>query len=134
MCVCSVLQSYLTLWDPMECSLQGSSVHGIFQARVLEQDAISYSRDLLDPGIKRMSPESIALVGRFFTTEAPGKPLLQLHSMKITSIDFLRLKSTPQIQCNKLDLKDRNSESWTTSHMANFSFLLKIITDLTFFP
>ena len=57
----------------MECSLQGSSVHGIFQARVLEQDAISYSRDLLDPGIKRMSPESIALVGRFFTTEAPGK-------------------------------------------------------------
>ena len=31
-----VAQSYLTLLDPMDCSLPGSSVHGIFQARVLE--------------------------------------------------------------------------------------------------
>ena len=30
------LQSYLTLSDPMDCSLPGSSVHGIFQARVVE--------------------------------------------------------------------------------------------------
>ena len=52
--------------------------------------------DLLDPGIKLMSPESVVLVGRFFTTEAPGKPPIQLHSMKITSIDLLHLKSTPQ--------------------------------------
>ena len=31
-----VAQSCLTLWDPMDCSLSGSSIHGIFQARVLE--------------------------------------------------------------------------------------------------
>ena len=31
-----VAQSCLTLRDPMDCSLPGSSVHGIFQARVLE--------------------------------------------------------------------------------------------------
>jgi len=31
-----VVQSCLTLSDPMDCSLPGSSVHGIFQARVLE--------------------------------------------------------------------------------------------------
>ena len=31
-----VAQSCLTLWDPMDCSLPGCSVHGIFQARVLE--------------------------------------------------------------------------------------------------
>jgi len=34
------------LCDPMDCSLPGSSVHGIFQARVLEWVAISYSRQL----------------------------------------------------------------------------------------
>ena len=33
-----------TLWDPMDCSLWGSSIHGIFQARVLEWVAISFSR------------------------------------------------------------------------------------------
>ena len=36
-------QSCLTLWDPMDCSLPGSSVHGIFQARVLEWAAIAFS-------------------------------------------------------------------------------------------
>ena len=38
------LQSCLTLGDPMDCSLPGSSVHGIFQARVLEWGAIAFSR------------------------------------------------------------------------------------------
>ena len=36
-----VAQSCLTLRDPMDCSLPGSSVHGIFQARVLEWGAIA---------------------------------------------------------------------------------------------
>ena len=38
-----VTQSCLTLSDPMDCSLPGSSIHGIFQARVLEWGAISFS-------------------------------------------------------------------------------------------
>ena len=38
-----VTQSCLTLSDPMDCSLTGSSVHGIFQARVLEWGAITFS-------------------------------------------------------------------------------------------
>ena len=38
-----VAQSYPTLSDPMDCSLPGSSVHGIFQARVLEWGAIAFS-------------------------------------------------------------------------------------------
>ena len=38
-----VAQSCLTLWDPMNCSLPGSSVNGIFQARVLEWGAIAFS-------------------------------------------------------------------------------------------
>ena len=39
-----VTQSCLTLCDPMDCSLPGSSVHGIFQARVLEWVAIAFSK------------------------------------------------------------------------------------------
>ena len=39
-----VVQSCPTLCSPMDCSLPGSSVHGIFQARVLEWVAISFSR------------------------------------------------------------------------------------------
>ena len=38
-----IAQSCLTLSDPMDCSLPGSSVHGIFQARVLEWGAIAFS-------------------------------------------------------------------------------------------
>ena len=39
-----LLQSCLTLSDPMDCSPPGSSIHGIFQARVLEWVAIAFSR------------------------------------------------------------------------------------------
>ena len=47
-----VAQSCLTLSDPMDCSLPGSSVHGIFQARVLEWGAIAFSIELPhDPAI-----------------------------------------------------------------------------------
>ena len=42
--VSEVAQSCLTLCDPVDCSLPGSSVHGIFQARILEWVAISFSR------------------------------------------------------------------------------------------
>ena len=40
-----VFQSCLTLCSPMDCSLPGSSAHGILQARTLEWDAIFYSRE-----------------------------------------------------------------------------------------
>ena len=46
-----VAQSCLTLHNPMDCSLPGSSIHGIFQARVLEWGAIAFSKnELLAPG------------------------------------------------------------------------------------
>ena len=38
-------QSCPSLWDPIDCSLPGSSVHGIFQARILEWVAISFSNN-----------------------------------------------------------------------------------------
>ena len=42
-----VAQLCLTLSDPMDCSLPGPSIHGIFQARVLEWDAIAFSAEML---------------------------------------------------------------------------------------
>ena len=45
-------QSCLTLRDPMDCSLPGSSIHGIFQARVLEWVAIAFSETYTIPLIK----------------------------------------------------------------------------------
>ena len=47
-----VAQSCSTPSDPMDCSLPGSSVHGIFQARVLEWDAIAFSMTNLDSILK----------------------------------------------------------------------------------
>ena len=41
-----VAQSCPTLLDPMDCSLPGSSIHGISQARVLEWGAIAFSLDI----------------------------------------------------------------------------------------
>ena len=61
-----VAQSCLTLSDPMDCSPPGSSVHGIFQARVLEWGAITFSGEGWDlVGIKRIYACSDA------ETEAP---------------------------------------------------------------
>ena len=66
-----VIQSCLTLCDIMSYSLPGSSVHGIFQARILEWVAIAFSRDPPDPGIKPRSP---ALQADTLPSETPGKP------------------------------------------------------------
>ena len=46
-------QSRLTLSDPMDCSLPGSAIHGIFQARVLEWGAIAFSGDKSSQHIKK---------------------------------------------------------------------------------
>ena len=51
--------------DPLDCSLPGSSVHGISQARTLEWVAISFSRDLPHAGMDPVSPA----LADFFTTE-----------------------------------------------------------------
>ena len=62
-----VAQLCLTLWDPMDCSLTGSSIHGIFQARILEWVAISFSRRSSQP---RDWTWVSHIVGRCFTTWA----------------------------------------------------------------
>ena len=84
--LCSVAQLCLTLCDPMDCSPPGSSVHGIFQARILEWEAISYSPgDLPDPGIETVSLASPALAAGFVITVPLGKPHLS-HSVQFSSV------------------------------------------------
>ena len=70
-CICvQSLRPFLTFCDPMDCSLPGSSVHGILQAKILEWVPVSSPGDLPDPGIEPGSPMSLALSGRFLTTGA----------------------------------------------------------------
>ena len=59
-----------TLCDPMDCSLPGSSVHGILQARILEWVVIPSPGDLPDPGIEPRSP---TLQTDSLPSQPPGK-------------------------------------------------------------
>ena len=54
-----VTQSHLTLSNPMDCNLPGSSIHGIFQARVPEWVAIAFSSKLVVTKGKRQGERSI---------------------------------------------------------------------------
>ena len=56
--MCSVTQLCPPFCDPMDCSSPSSSVHGIFQARVLDWVAITPPGDLPEPGIEPLSPAS----------------------------------------------------------------------------
>ena len=75
-----VAQSCPTLRDPMDCSLSDSSVHGIFQARVLEWVAISFSRGSSQP---RDQTRISCIAGRRFTVWATREALslLTKHQM-----------------------------------------------------
>ena len=68
-----VAESCLTLCDPMDCSLQCSSIHGFIQARVLEWVAISFSRGSSQP---RDQTWVSRIVGRCFTIWATREVLI----------------------------------------------------------
>ena len=75
----SLSDSFTTPWT---VALPGFSVDGIFQAGILEQIAISSAGDLPDPGIELVSP---AMADGFFTTEPPGKLVLQIVDTQCVS-------------------------------------------------
>ena len=84
-------QSFPTLSDPVVCSLPGSSVHGIFQARVLEWGAIAFSEESLRDLVKTRDfrlciskqiaplPALIFLSCYLFSTEKPEGAWARLH-------------------------------------------------------
>ena len=77
-----VVQSLSCVWlcNPKNCSLPGSSAHGISQARILEWVAISFFGGSSWPGIEPMSPASSALTGCFIITEPFGNPQSKIYN------------------------------------------------------
>ena len=78
-----VAQSCLTLNDPMDCSPPGSSIHGIFQARVLEWGAIAFS------GISSFNPNQITDL----ILETP-EPIKKTHFFKLKYSGYTELYVT----------------------------------------
>ena len=74
-----LLQSCPILYDPMDCSLPGSSVHGIVQARILEWVAIPFSQGIfLTQGL---NPALLHCRHIFLPSEPPGKPVFMNKSI-----------------------------------------------------
>ena len=77
---CLVAQSCLTFWSPMNCSLPGSSVHEILQARILEWVAMPFSRGIfLTQGSNPVS--YVFCIGRwvFYHWRYLGSPILYIY-------------------------------------------------------
>ena len=91
-----VTQSCPALWDPMECSLPGSSVHGLLQARILKWVAIPFSRVSSQP---RDQTQVSCIADRFFTSwatsEAQDNITKKQKKKKITASSFI-LTSLPE--------------------------------------
>ena len=64
---------------PWTVTRQPPLVHGLLQARILEQVAISFSRDLPDPGIEPECLVSPTLLRGFFTPATPG----EVHTLEV---------------------------------------------------
>ena len=85
----SVTQLCLTLCNHTDRNPPGSSVHGIFQARILEQEATSFSRGSSQPR-NQTQISCVSCTGGqiLFTTEPPGKPYKN-NGCILTNKDFL---------------------------------------------
>ena len=77
-----LLQSCLTLCDPMDCSLPGSSVHGISQARTLEWVALSFSRRSSQPQDRTCVSCLLCWQAGSLPLGTPGKPEAGLKTTK----------------------------------------------------
>ena len=103
-----VAQLYLTLCDPVDCSLLGSSVHGILQARILEGVVVPFPRVFSQPGLEPTSPTlladsslseppgkpnntevgSLSVLEEIFLTQEPGSPALQADSFSAEPLTY----------------------------------------------
>ena len=64
----------------MDCTLPGSSVHGIIPAKYWRGLPFPPPKDIPDPWIEPASPMALALAGEFLATEPPRKPIIE-HNM-----------------------------------------------------
>ena len=127
--VSEVAQLCPTLCDPMDCSLPGSSVHRIFQARILEWVAISFSRRSSRP---RDQTQVSHIVGRHFTVWATrevhciGRWILNPWTTKEVPFIFIYFLAAPD------GLWDLGPWQWkcqvlTTGRPGDFQFLKALL-------
>ena len=107
---CSVTKLCLTLCDPMDWGSPGSSVHGIIQARILEQVAISFSRGSSRPSIRVFSNESALRIRwrkhwSFSFSISPSNEYSGLTSFRIDWFDLLAVQGTLKSLCQHHSLK-----------------------------
>ena len=113
-------QSCLLLCDVMDCSPPGSSVHGIFQARILEWVTISLSRGSSWPRDQTLSLAFPALVSWFFTSWATGEvhDLEQNLSMWNFSVIMWRVRmrdfpGSPVVKSPSSHCRGHGFEPWS---------------------
>ena len=109
---CSVTKSCPAFCDPIDCSPPGSSVHRIFQARILEQVVIFFSRGSSPP---RGWTHICCIAGRFFTTELPEKRVcVGYWLLRPECYSLTLLASSPSVlslcpaECHFLGNRDEN--------------------------
>ena len=106
-CGCLVTKSCPTLCDPMD-----PSVHGIFQAGILEWVAISFSRRCFQP---RDQTHVSCIAGGFFTAEPPGKPAHKIWFNQIkkkkSSLHSGSLSAVPGLAHSRSSTSDCRTES-----------------------
>ena len=116
--VSEVAQSCPTLRDPMDCSLPGSSIHGIFQATVLKWGAIAFSKEC-------SNYHTIALISH------ASKIMLKIFQARLQhmwTVNFLMFKlvlekaEEPEINCQHL-LDHRKSKRVPEKHLFLFYWL-----------
>ena len=103
-----VAQLCPTLCDPMDCSLSGSSIHGIFQARVLEWVAISFPRRSSQPRDQIQSP---SLLADTLPSESPGKSIGQIGPLISSDRHLLSNDSMADTILDTENSDDGNSET-----------------------
>ena len=102
LCMCEVAQSCPTLCDPVDCSLPGSSLHGILQARILEWVAMSFSRASSQPR------------GRTWVSRIVGRRFY----LWVTSIDYMTHPSVRWQVWLRLTIK---GQKWTVAWFLEIS-------------
>ena len=105
-CSCLATKLCLTLCDPMDCGPPVSSLHGIFQVKILEWVAISFSEKDPHP---LASP---ALAGRFFTTGTVSTIDLSLALRSAALNDFALTTYPPVSQLKNKDACFHHSGAW----------------------
>ena len=126
--------SHVQFCNPVNCSLSGSSVHGIFLASILEWIAIFYSRASFPPRDWTQVSCVFCIGKRIFTTETPGKPISNLYTYTNLGNEnekkenWSGKRSSLPCQTKSGEAKENNLYcSWVTDRWAYSPWLLRIV-------